>query len=247
MKSYKAIACAAMVACAWLSVANPAQARFLQTDSVGYKDDPNMYAYVGNDPTDKTDASGTQVDSTGYPAVNPDGTIVGQGPTDGGPQKPTFQSSYHGAPDQPLGDGGESAVVTVITAPIGGDLKLGAEAADAALGGSEASAAAAKATLSPSDASVVVRGGQSEIPAAGTKFSGSAGPTVEDAAKGVPHGTIRTTTAGDIRANGGAVESAPEATRSGAMNDRHVNITTGENHTFGTAQPNPVPKSDRVQ
>jgi hypothetical protein len=32
--------------------------RFLQTDPVGYKDDINWYAYVGNDPTDKTDPTG---------------------------------------------------------------------------------------------------------------------------------------------------------------------------------------------
>jgi RHS repeat-associated protein len=32
--------------------------RFLQTDPVGYAADLNLYAYVGNDPTDKTDPSG---------------------------------------------------------------------------------------------------------------------------------------------------------------------------------------------
>jgi RHS repeat-associated protein len=32
--------------------------RFLQTDPVGYSDDLNWYAYVGNDPTDRTDPSG---------------------------------------------------------------------------------------------------------------------------------------------------------------------------------------------
>ena len=32
--------------------------RFLQPDSVGYKDDLNLYAYVGNDPLDKTDPTG---------------------------------------------------------------------------------------------------------------------------------------------------------------------------------------------
>jgi uncharacterized protein RhaS with RHS repeats len=36
----------------------PAQARFLQTDPIGSKDDLDLYAYVGGDPVQKTDPSG---------------------------------------------------------------------------------------------------------------------------------------------------------------------------------------------
>ena len=36
----------------------PACGRFMQTDPVGYKDDIDLYTYVGNDPTDRTDPSG---------------------------------------------------------------------------------------------------------------------------------------------------------------------------------------------
>jgi RHS repeat-associated protein len=39
---------------------SPLIGRFLQTDSVGYKDDLNLFAYVGNDPLNKSDPSGNE-------------------------------------------------------------------------------------------------------------------------------------------------------------------------------------------
>jgi len=98
------------------------------------------------------------------------------------------------------------------------------------------------------DDAVVVRGGQGAVPAAGQTFSGAAGRTLEEAASGVPHGTIRATTAGEIRQAGGAVRPKPELTRTGAMNDKHVDICLGPGQCpFGEAMPNPVPKSQRIQ
>ncbi|TAL99160.1 MAG: RHS repeat-associated core domain-containing protein [Paraburkholderia sp.] len=37
---------------------SPTLGRFLQTDSVGYRDDLNCYAYVGNNPVNLTDPTG---------------------------------------------------------------------------------------------------------------------------------------------------------------------------------------------
>jgi RHS repeat-associated protein len=39
---------------------DPALGRFLQSDPVGYQDDFNLYAYVYNDPLNKTDPAGTE-------------------------------------------------------------------------------------------------------------------------------------------------------------------------------------------
>ena len=72
--------------------------------------------------------------------------------------------------------------------------------------------------------------------------------SLEEAAQGVPHGTIRATTAGEIRSAGGTVQRAPELTRTGVMNEKHVNICQGSGPcAFGPPQPNPVPKVERVQ
>jgi RHS repeat-associated protein len=95
---------------------------------------------------------------------------------------------------------------------------------------------------------VVVRGGQSGLPRPGTTMSGAQGTTMEEAASGVPHGTIRTTTAESIRAGGGTVEVAPELTRSGSINYRHVNVRQGSNPVqFSEPMKNPVPPKERIQ
>ncbi|MBZ5695909.1 MAG: RHS repeat-associated core domain-containing protein [Acidobacteriia bacterium] len=95
------------------------------------------------------------------------------------------------------------------------------------------------------DSNIVVRGGTKELPTSGT-YSGAHGATVEEAAGGVPHGTIRTSSAGEIRAAGGTVRSAPEpAYPGGPTNERHVSITGGQN-TFSEPKPNPVPRNERV-
>lgn len=70
---------------------------------------------------------------------------------------------------------------------------------------------------------------------------------MEEAAAGVPHGTIRATTAGEIRAAGGSVEYAPELNEAvGRVNYQHVDVCLGDGDCpFSDLFPNPVPKQGR--
>lgn len=94
---------------------------------------------------------------------------------------------------------------------------------------------------------IVVRGGTADLPGPGTVFSGAVGSTLYEAAAAVPHGTIRTSTVRAIIDSGGSVILAPELTRGGNMNFRHVNIVEGAYTTFSPPFPNPVPKDQRIK
>ena len=92
----------------------------------------------------------------------------------------------------------------------------------------------------------LARGGAKPMPPPGNPFSASAGPTPEDACRGVPHGQVRLARAGDVRERDGTIEVRPEPARDGRVNHRHVDVAEGRGGSFGELRPNPVPKGDRL-
>lgn len=96
------------------------------------------------------------------------------------------------------------------------------------------------------DSFQVVRGGTKPIPAAGTPFSATVGPTLDAAAAAVPHGQVRVTTAGSIRRLGGMIEWVPEESPHGTLNQQHVNVTEAGPSAFSELQPNPIPRKLRI-
>lgn len=82
--------------------------------------------------------------------------------------------------------------------------------------------------------------------AVGSVFSAAAGVDKIEAGRGVPHNTVRFATVEGILSRNGSVVWMPEPSRSGVMNDRHVNVVEGESGAFGELEPNPAPESERI-
>jgi hypothetical protein len=103
-------------------------------------------------------------------------------------------------------------------------------------------------TVVPDDA-IIVRGGRDYHHQEGSVISAQMGSSIEDAASGLPHGTVRVSTAGHIRAAGGTIELMPEpAWEGGPDNTWHVNVTEGLTPVFpGEGIPSPVPNQERLK
>ena len=97
------------------------------------------------------------------------------------------------------------------------------------------------------DSYIIAHGGTGSIPPSGSKFSGSAGPTLEAATCAVPHGHLRVATAGAIRAQGGTVVWELQLSRWLTPNPQHVNVVeSGTPTAFSELIPNPVPRKDHI-
>ncbi len=247
---------------------DPATAQFLTVDpALALTGTP--YAYAGDDPSNVTDPDGMDPQTLyGYISNTDD-----EPPPGSFCASPAAQAAAIAAGVVIVGAAlVAAAAITIVAAPFVAGLLLDA-AEVGILGGSEIGSLATGATLEPAatelaaidaagaegaldaagaegalpDSTAIVRGGQSDLPPPGEVFSGSQGQTLDEAAQGVPHGTIRSTTAGEIRASGGTVERNPEFNANvGRTNYQHVDVCLGEGPCpFGEPQPNPIPKSGR--
>lgn len=97
-----------------LLLAAPAEARFLQTDQVGYQDDIDWYTYVQNDPTDKTDPSGNQAAEEFFEGLK----AADQEVHDGTPAEQTIGQD-HSAKNTAIGVGAGLAAGAAISGGVG--------------------------------------------------------------------------------------------------------------------------------
>ena len=225
---------------------DPGIGKFLSTDPVTVNTVTGWnfcrYCYAANNPYKFTDPDGREIGAA-FRVVN--------NATNGGVVEPPARTGPMTSGEKAIA-GGLILVSAGIALESGGVIgAIRALAGNAVRSSGDDAAQSAGDLHAPGDApdaSVIVRGGAGEMPAPGTVFSGSQGGTIAEAAQGVPHGTIRTTTAGEVRAAGGQVQVAPEATRSGQINGQHVNVVEGgPTSTFSQPLQNPVPKLDRIK